>query len=100
MPKVLIIIPTYNEKENLPLLLKQIKAIKLGVEFLIVDDNSPDGTGRWADAAAKKDRTIHVLHRSGKLGLGTAYVTGFKYALKHGYDYVMEMDADFSHDPK
>lgn len=97
--KTLIIIPTYNEKENIPQLLKEIKSKKLGVDVLIVDDNSPDGTGALADSLAKKDKSVHVMHRQGKLGLGTAYVAGFKYALKNGYNFVMEMDADFSHDP-
>ena len=97
--KALIIIPTYNERENIRELLAQIFAQKLPTEILIVDDNSPDGTGALADEMAAADPRIHVMHRAGKLGLGSAYVAGFKYALAHDYDAVFEMDADFSHNP-
>lgn len=97
--RALVIIPTFNESENLPSLIPAI--LKQGDQFevLIVDDNSPDGTGALADAMAERDPRVHVLHRAGKMGLGTAYVSGFKYALQQGYDVVFEMDADFSHSP-
>jgi dolichol-phosphate mannosyltransferase len=98
--KTLIIIPTYNEVENLPPLLKEIFAYAPETEVLIVDDNSPDGTGKLADEIHEENPKVHVLHRSGKLGLGTAYIAGFKYAIEHNYDAAFEMDADFSHDPR
>ena len=98
--KTLIIVPTYNELENLPLLLKDIFSNAPTTDVLIVDDNSPDGTGALADTLSAEDSRVHVLHRSGKLGLGTAYITGFKYAIAQGYDAAFEMDADFSHDPR
>ncbi len=98
--KALIIIPTYNELENLPLLLKEIFSYAPVTDVLIVDDNSPDGTGQLAEEIRKKDPRVYVLHRPGKLGLGTAYIAGFKYAIRHGYDVAFEMDADFSHDPR
>ncbi|MCK4544072.1 polyprenol monophosphomannose synthase [candidate division WOR-3 bacterium] len=97
--KVLVIIPTYNEKENIEdiieLTLKQDK----NIEILIVDDNSPDGTSDIIEKIAKKDKRIHFIRRPSKMGLGTAYVTGFKYAISNNYDYLFEMDADFSHNP-
>jgi dolichol-phosphate mannosyltransferase len=98
--KALIIIPTYNERENIRELLGQIFAQNLPTDVLIVDDNSPDGTGALADEMAAADRRVHVMHRAGKMGLGSAYVAGFRYALQHGYDAVFEMDADFSHNPE
>ncbi len=98
--KTLIIIPTYNELENLRPLLKEVFAYAPETDVLIVDDNSPDGTGKLADELHEEDVHIHVLHRPGKLGLGTAYIAGFKYALEHDYDAAFEMDADFSHDPR
>lgn len=97
--RVLIIIPTYNERDNIGPLLGQIHEALPVADVLVVDDNSPDGTGQLADELAKKDTRLKVLHREGKLGLGTAYLTGFRYALDAGYDFVFEMDADFSHDP-
>lgn len=97
--RVLIIIPTYNERDNIGPLLAQIHEALPIADVLVVDDNSPDGTGQLADELAKKDPRLKVLHREGKLGLGTAYLTGFRYALDAGYDFVFEMDADFSHDP-
>jgi dolichol-phosphate mannosyltransferase len=97
--KALVIIPTYKERENLTELLRQIFAQNLPLEVLIVDDNSPDGTGAVADQLAAADPRVHVMHRPGKMGLGSAYVAGFKYALERGYDAVFEMDADFSHNP-
>jgi dolichol-phosphate mannosyltransferase len=96
----LIIVPTYNEADNLENLVAAIQALDLGLEMLIVDDNSPDGTGDIAERLSASLDGIHVLHRAGKLGLGTAYVQGFKWAVERGYDYVFEMDCDFSHDPR
>ncbi len=98
--KTLIIIPTYNEAENLSPLLQAIFSYAPLTDVLIVDDHSPDGTGELADSLQKKDVRLHVLHRTGKLGLGTAYLAGFKFALAQGYDVAFEMDADFSHDPR
>lgn len=95
----LIVIPTYNERENIAELIAQVLANAPTADLLIIDDNSPDGTGRLVDALAEQDARIHVMHRAGKLGLGTAYVAGFHYAIDHGYELVFEMDADFSHDP-
>jgi dolichol-phosphate mannosyltransferase len=101
MPRrVLIITPTYNERDNLRTFLDQVFAVAPEVDVLIVDDNSPDGTGQMADEIAAKDRRVSVLHRPCKLGLGTAYLTGFRRALDAGYDVVFEMDTDLSHDPK
>jgi dolichol-phosphate mannosyltransferase len=97
--RALVAIPTYNEAANLPNLVPQILAQDPRLEVLVVDDNSPDGTGRLAEELARTDRRVHVLHREGKLGLGTAYITAFRWALERGYDYIFEMDADFSHDP-
>ena len=98
--RALVIVPTYNERENLPLLIPAILAQGPYFEVLVVDDNSPDGTGQIADEWAARDRRVRVLHRAGKLGLGTAYIAGFKFALAHDYDVAFEMDADFSHDPR
>lgn len=98
--KTLIIIPTYNELDNLRPLLEAVFNNTATSEVLVVDDNSPDGTGQLVDQLAENDTRIHVLHRSGKLGLGTAYIAGFKYAIANGYDAAFEMDADFSHDPR
>ena len=96
----LVIIPTYNERENLEPLVRAVLDQDPSIEALVVDDGSPDGTGDLADALARELGRVHVLHRSGKQGLGRAYVAGFRYALDHGYDRVMEMDADFSHRPQ
>ena len=98
--KALVIIPTYNERENLPSIVPVVLEHDPRLEVLVVDDNSPDGTGKLADDMACANNRIHVIHRSGKLGLGTAYVAGFKYAIANGFDYACEMDADFSHDPR
>jgi dolichol-phosphate mannosyltransferase len=98
--KALVIIPTYNEAKNLPLIVPQVLAQDQSIEVLIIDDNSPDGTGRAADELAQRDPRVHVLHREGKQGLGTAYRVGFRWALARDYEYVFEMDCDFSHDPK
>jgi dolichol-phosphate mannosyltransferase len=97
--RALVVIPTYNEAANLPQLVPQVLAQDSRLEVLVVDDASPDGTGQLADGLAQREPRVHVLHREGKLGLGTAYIVGFRWALEHGYDYVFEMDADFSHDP-
>lgn len=99
MPKVLIVIPTYNERDNLQTLCERIHEHLPVAHILVVDDNSPDGTGELAEELTRKDPRHHVLRRPGKLGLGSAYLAGFQYALKEGYEYVFEMDADFSHDP-
>lgn len=98
--KTLIIVPTYNERENLPELVSQIFSEVPHTHILVVDDNSPDGTGALADGLAAADARVHVMHRAGKLGLGTAYIGGFKWALERDYERVFEMDADFSHQPK
>jgi dolichol-phosphate mannosyltransferase len=95
----LVIVPTYNERENLPRLIPDILARDERLEVLVVDDGSPDGTGAVADEIARQNPRVHVLHRAGKLGLGTAYLTGFKWGLERRYDALFEMDADFSHDP-
>jgi glycosyltransferase involved in cell wall biosynthesis len=94
-----VIIPTYNEKENITDLATQILGLDIGAGLIIVDDNSPDGTGRIADGMAQADSRVKVIHREGKLGLGTAYIAGFKRALAEGADRLITMDADFSHDP-
>jgi len=97
--KALVIIPTYNERENLTELLRRIFEQNLPIEVLIVDDNSPDRTGELADQMAASDPRVHVMHRAGKMGLGSAYVAGFRWALDRDFDAVFEMDADFSHNP-
>lgn len=99
-PKALVIMPTYNERENLPLIVGAIFEVEPDLHILVVDDGSPDGTGDLADSIAARDPRVHVLHREGKLGLGTAYIAGFKWALERTYTRVFEMDADFSHQPK
>ncbi len=99
-PRVLTIIPTYNEAENIAPLVESLRALDLGLSILIVDDNSPDGTGVIADCLMRAHPTVHVIHRPAKLGLGTAYTTGFLFALEHGFDRVVTMDADFSHNPR
>lgn len=96
----LIVVPTYNESENLEALVAAIFERLGEVHILVVDDNSPDGTGALADRLAAADPRVHALHRAGKLGLGTAYITGFKWALQRDYAAVFEMDADFSHQPR
>lgn len=97
--RALIIIPTYNERENLPEVLRRVLAKSDDLDVLVVDDNSLDGTGDLADELARQNPRLKVLHRAGKQGLGTAYIAGFKYALENGYKYIFEMDADLSHDP-
>jgi dolichol-phosphate mannosyltransferase len=99
MNQTLIIVPTYNERENLPPLAEALLRLPVAVDILVVDDNSPDGTGRLADDLAAQHPEIHVLHRTQKDGLGRAYIAGFKWALAHGYEFIFEMDGDFSHNP-
>lgn len=98
--EALIIIPTYNERQNIEALVKKIHALSLDIGILVVDDNSPDGTGRYVEELSRHDERVRVIHRPGKLGLGSAYIAGFKWAL-HESDakFIFEMDADFSHDP-
>jgi dolichol-phosphate mannosyltransferase len=99
--KRIVIIPTYNEKANVGNLIRDIRTLGLNpLDILIVDDNSPDGTGDVIRHLQKKDEGLHLIERPGKLGLGTAYIKGFHYALDHGYDLIAQMDADYSHDPK
>lgn len=98
--RALVVVPTYNEAENLERLAAEILAQDPRLELLVVDDGSPDGTGGIADRLAAAEPRVSVLHRASKLGLGTAYVLGFGWAIERGYDAVCEMDADFSHDPK
>ena len=95
----MVVIPTYNERGNIEKIVPQILVQDEGIHILVVDDNSPDGTGEIADRLASANDRIHVLHRSGKLGLGSAYREGFRYALEKGAHTIIEMDADFSHDP-
>lgn len=97
--KALIVIPTYNERDNVIPLSEKLMQSYDSVEILFIDDNSPDGTGDILDDLSSQEPRIHVLHREGKQGLGTAYITGFKWALERDYEYIFEMDADFSHSP-
>jgi dolichol-phosphate mannosyltransferase len=99
MPKTMVVIPTYNEAENLPKITSALFELGIdGLEVLVVDDASPDGTGQVADQLAQQyEGKFHVLHRAGKLGLGSAYVQGFQWAINHGAQYIIHMDADFSH---
>ena len=98
--EALIVIPTYNEADNLEPLVREIVALPARFDILVVDDNSPDGTGEIADRLAKELPAVHVLHRPGKQGLGTAYIAGFQWALERDYEYIFEMDCDFSHHPR
>lgn len=100
MKKTLIIIPTYNELKNIQKLISQLRSEYPAIDILIVDDNSPDGTGKLVNELSASDSQIKLIEREGKLGLGTAYVRGFKYAIENNYELVIQMDADFSHDPK
>ena len=97
--KTLVIIPTYNERENIVPLLDQVLALPCAVDVLVVDDNSPDGTGQMVEDKMRAEPRIHLIRRAGKLGLGSAYRDGFRFALENGAEFVFEMDADFSHDP-
>jgi dolichol-phosphate mannosyltransferase len=99
MARLLVIVPTLNERDNLPELAAAILAQPVGAELLVVDDNSPDGTGQVADDLTRSEPRIHVLHRPERLGIGSAYVQGFQQALREGFDRVVTMDADWSHDP-
>jgi dolichol-phosphate mannosyltransferase len=99
MNQTLIIVPTYNERDNLPPLAARLLGLPVKVDMLVVDDNSPDGTGKLADDLVAKHPEIHVLHRKEKNGLGRAYCDGFAWALEKGYEFVFEMDGDFSHNP-
>ena len=99
MSRALIVVPTYNERDNVRDIAARLLAA-IPTDLLFVDDNSPDGTGEIADAMAAEDSRIHVIHRPGKLGLGTAYIEGFTWGLGRGYELLFEMDADGSHDPK
>ncbi|HTK42809.1 MAG TPA: polyprenol monophosphomannose synthase [Gemmatimonadales bacterium] len=98
--RMLVVVPTYNERANIQLIVPAVLAQHPALELLVVDDNSPDGTGDIADQLAAADSRVHVLHRPGKQGLGKAYIAGFRWALERGYDLIFEMDADFSHDPR
>jgi dolichol-phosphate mannosyltransferase len=98
--RTLVVIPTYNEKENIESMIRQVLEVDTGIEILVVDDNSPDGTGDLVEQVIASEPRVHILHRSGKLGLGTAYVEGFKQAITMGVDCVVQMDADFSHHPR
>jgi dolichol-phosphate mannosyltransferase len=95
----LVIVPTYNERKNLVPLVRRVLALPVAVDLLVVDDHSPDGTGDLADRLARQQSTVHVLHRPGKSGLGRAYCAGFAWALEEGYEFIMEMDGDLSHNP-
>jgi len=97
--KTLVIVPTYNERDNLPPLAARLLALPVPVDILVVDDNSPDGTGKLADELAARHPQIHVLHRTEKNGLGRAYCAGFAWALERDYEFIFEMDGDFSHNP-
>ncbi len=96
----IVIIPTYNEAENISPLIERILSLEENVDVVVVDDHSPDGTGDVVDALAAEEPRIHAIHRQAKLGLGTAYTAGFQYALDQGYDRIITMDADFSHNPR
>ena len=98
--KTLVVVATYNEIENLPPLVDEMFRYLPAADLLVVDDNSPDGTGRWCETRAAEDPRLHCMHRAGKLGLGTAVIAAMKYALANGYSYALTMDADFSHPPK
>ena len=96
----LIVIPTYNERDNIAGLIDDVLRVVPTTDLLSIDDNSPDGTGQLVDQMSASDQRIRVMHRAGKLGLGTAYIAGFRFAIEQGYDLVFEMDADYSHDPR
>jgi dolichol-phosphate mannosyltransferase len=100
LQRVVVLIPTYNERENLPLILARVRRSVPAADVLVLDDNSPDGTGEVADDLAAADPAVHVLHRTGKQGLGAAYKAGFAWAIERGYDAAVEMDADGSHQPE
>jgi dolichol-phosphate mannosyltransferase len=97
--ETLVIVPTYNERDNLPQIVERLMSLPVVVDLLVVDDNSPDGTGKLADEFAARNPRIHVLHRNNKEGLGRAYCAGFVWALEKGFEYIFEMDGDLSHNP-
>ena len=97
--RILVVVPTYNERENLPKLVDRLLSAQEELEILVVDDSSPDGTGKWAEGLASSNPRIHLLSRTAKNGLGRAYSEGFQWAISHGYDLIVQMDADFSHNP-
>jgi dolichol-phosphate mannosyltransferase len=99
MDKILVFIPTYNEYGNVKRLYQEIKKLSYNLDILFCDDNSPDGTGKLIDELVNQDSSVHVIHRPAKMGLGTSYVEAFNYVRKHNYDYLIIMDADFTHDP-
>jgi dolichol-phosphate mannosyltransferase len=98
--KAIVIVPTYNEAENIANLIDKIFSVDSNLNILVIDDNSPDGTAEIVKRISEKDPRVHLIQRPGKLGLGTAYIEGFKYALANGYEAIFEMDADFSHNPE
>ena len=98
--RALVVVPTYNERENLPKLIERLFSQDAGLEILVVDDSSPDGTGAWVSETAASEPRLHLLSRTAKNGLGRAYLAGFQWAIDHGYDLVVQMDADFSHNPE
>ncbi|MBU2494433.1 MAG: polyprenol monophosphomannose synthase [Bacteroidetes bacterium] len=100
MKNSIVVIPTYNELANIKKLIPILNDLYPELHILVVDDNSPDGTGNYVKELSEKDERVHVLQRNGKMGLGTAYADGFKYMLQKGYEFAFQMDADFSHDPK
>ena len=100
MKKSLVIIPTYNERKNIELLIHEILELYPNMNILVVDDGSPDGTGKYVSELGERDKRVKLIERKKKMGLGTAYVAGFKYMLENGYELAFQMDADFSHDPK
>lgn len=97
--KAIVVIPTYNESKNIIKMIDKIFSVQSDIDILVVDDNSPDGTGKLVKEKMQSTDKLHIIERAGKMGLGTAYLAGFKYALDSGYGYIMEMDADFSHNP-
>lgn len=100
LPPTLVVIPTYDEREALPGTLERLRRAVPEAHVLVVDDSSPDGTGEWAEEVSRRDAAVHVLHRAGKQGLGPAYLAGFAWGLEHGYEQLVEMDADASHRPE
>ncbi len=97
--RVVVVVPTYNEADNIADLIAELRSLPVSPDVLVVDDSSPDGTGRIVESIGKRDPAVHLLSRPGKMGLGSAYVEGFKWALERGYDVIVQMDADFSHNP-
>jgi len=100
MDKSIVIIPTYNEIDNIEDLIKQISNLSKGLDILVIDDNSPDGTGRLLESLSDRFNRFKVIHRPKKMGLGSAYMAGFEYALCNGYEYIICMDGDLSHNPE